>query len=534
MNRRSFLGGAFAFAAARRVVVRAAPRIEVPVALIPSRPRLRHELVNIAVPFPRDLLDDASRLRVLDERGREIDAAVRALEAWRTPPGDRVAPRRSIRAVQVQFPFAASGTSRRVTVTVGHRRSSSGTRIVPVSETEEVADSDARPRGIALLPADWLCASQIVGPQRPARLSGALAPYDQLVARSFPGSLPYLDSDVYHHWLFDRTSAYYCQYVRTGDRRFFEAAYHAAHFMRRHTALAGPDAGMFTLKGPDVKYVYPRAMHVHYLLTGDDRARAAATVMARYCLTRWDPIYRPDAYEEPPLGVDPEKDRPFWSTRHEAYGLLGVLHGWELTGDEIYWQRIREYVDALASHQDHPPDGRPGDGSWRQDWALYDPNETRLAGGASAWMTAILLSALFHAWLVTRDARIPAMVTRWCDFLDRKGFIGDGAKVHYVIDCFGSDHLDDAPGEQEQGMERHSTELAYTFAMGLFFSRDAAQRRRFRRRFDRLFASALRIDANRPARCYNWAFQASSQISYFLNAAERGIDAPAVQSRSAK
>jgi hypothetical protein len=251
-------------------------------------------------------------------------------------------------------------------------------------------------------------------------------------------------------------------------------------------------------------------------MTGDPRALAAAKAMAQYCLTHWTPAYRPQAYQPPPLGVDPEKDRPFWTTRHEAYGLLGVLHGWELTGDEIYWRRILEYIDALAAHQDHPPDGRPADGSWRQNWALYDPNETTLAGGASAWMTAILLSALFHAWLVTSDARIPAMVTRWCDFLDRRGFPPDGSRVHYVIDCFGSNHLDEAPGEQEQGMERHSTELAYSFAMGHFFSRDSGQRARFKRRFDRLFAAALQIDANRPARCYNWAFQASSQITYLL------------------
>jgi hypothetical protein len=65
-------------------------------------------------------------------------------------------------------------------------------------------------------------------------------------------------------------------------------------------------------------------------------------------------------------------------------------------------------------------------------------------------------------------------------------------------------------------MERHSTELAYSFAMGHFFSRDPGQRARFKRRFDRLFAAALAIDANRPARCYNWAFQASSQITYLL------------------
>jgi len=344
-----------------------------------------------------------------------------------------------------------------------------------------------------------------------------LAEYDRFVQRSFPASLQYLDSGVYHHWLFDRSTAYYTQYVRTGDKRFLNAAYRAAQFVRLHTATEPPDAGMFTLKGADVKYVYPRAMHIHWVSTGDDRARAAGAVMARFCQTRWDPVYRPDTYTQPPLGTDPEKGRPFWSTRHEAYGLLGVLHGWQMTGEDAYWKRVLEYLNALAGHQAQPPDGRAPDGSWRQNWALYDPNETLLAGGASAWMTAILLGALFETWLVTGDERIPRMVTRWCDFLDRKGFVPDGSRVHYVIDCFGSDHLSEAPGEQEQGMERHSTELAYSFAMGHFFSREPAQRQRFRKRFDRLFTIATTIDANRPARCYNWAFQSSSQLVYFMS-----------------
>ena len=108
-------------------------------------------------------------------------------------------------------------------------------------------------------------------------------------------------------------------------------------------------------------------------------------------------------------------------------------------------------------------------------------------------------------------------VTRWCDFLDRRGFIPDGSRVHYVVDCFGSDHLDDAGARREQGMERHSTELAYSFAMGHFFSRDRQQRERFKRRFERLFAIAVTIDANSPVRCYNRAFQSSSQLVYFMN-----------------
>ena len=68
-------------------------------------------------------------------------------------------------------------------------------------------------------------------------------------------------------------------FVRSGEAKFLEAAYHAAHFVRLHTRMDGPDAGIFTLKGPDLKYVYPRAMHIHYLLTGDERMLEAGKII---------------------------------------------------------------------------------------------------------------------------------------------------------------------------------------------------------------------------------------------------------------
>ncbi|HEX4417532.1 MAG TPA: hypothetical protein VH165_06515 [Kofleriaceae bacterium] len=216
-------------------------------------------------------------------------------------------------------------------------------------------------------------------------------------------------------------------------------------------------------------------------------------------------------------------DRKFWTPRNQAYGLLGVVHGWELTGDPSYARRARDYGDALAAHQAQPPDGQPPDGSWRQDWAVYDPSESRLPGATSAWMTAILGAALFHYWFVFRDDRVPMMITAVCDFLDRKAFRDDG-RPYYVVDCFGNDSVLEAPGvdsagpgSTEPGTERHSLELAYLFAMGVYFcATDAALRARLRRRFDALYARALTLDLNRPPRAYNWAFHASSQLLYFM------------------
>jgi hypothetical protein len=314
-------------------------------------------------------------------------------------------------------------------------------------------------------------------------------------------------------------------YVRTGDSKYLHAAYHAANFVREHTKLDGPDAGIFTLKGPDLKYVYPRAMHIHYLLTGDERALACGKLMAEYCFNHQDPVYRPDSIKPVPPGVDPERGRNFWTLRHQGYGLLGILHGWEMTGDKRYWTRARECVDAYYKHQRQPPDGHPPDGSLRQNWELYDPNEATFPGATSAWMMALLLDPLFHYWTLTHDSRVPEIVVKWCDFLDRQGIVPDSSKAYYVINCFAANDPKASPGELGPDMEMHNTEMAYMFALGNFFTRDAKRRELYTRRFERFLELAGGIDLNHPGRAFNWAFQFTSQLVYFMQHRGDGVAA---------
>jgi hypothetical protein len=472
---------------------------------------LGNEVVSFGLPLPFGLLNDPGKVRVVDVRGAEIPVAVRSLEPWRI--GGRTG---SIRSLLVQFKadFSTQKTQR-VTVSFNASTRRVGSNFVPVSKTLIDAEGLKGPRVLAVLPADWLCASGIAGPQIPAAQSGAYASYDSFVEKNFPGSLKYLDSNVYHEWLFDRTTCYYKMYIRTGESKYLDAAYQAANFVRQHTKLDGPDAGIFTLKGPDLKYVYPRAMHLHYLLTGDERAQACGKLMAEYCFNHQDPAYRPELIKAVPLGVDPERGRNFWTLRHQGYGLLGILHGWELTGDRKYWLKARECVDAYYKHQQQPPDGHPPDGSLRQNWELYDPNEATFPGATSAWMMALLLDPLFHYWTLTSDHRIAEIVVKWCDFLDRQGIVPDGSKAYYVINCFAANDPKASPGEIGPDMEMHNTEMAYMFALGLFFTNDARRREIYQKRFEHFLDLAVKLDMNRPARAFNWAFQFTSQLIYF-------------------
>jgi len=467
----------------------------------------RREIVSFGVPAPPELLSDSAQVRLEDEAGRAIQASVTPLEWWPSPA------RNSLRSVLVQFVSDFGGRpARRVQVRFNRGAGPLASRMAAVADTLLSDDGLKGPRVLALLPASWMCGSLVAGPQVPAASSGAYAAYDALADRSFPGSLNFIDSQVFKEWLFDRTTCWYKMYVRTGSRKYAEAAYQAAHFVRQHTSATGA----FTLKGfEDPKYVYPQAMHLHYLLTGDDRALEAGKAMARLHLRTLDPVYDPSALRAPPLGVDPERDRRFWSPRQQGLGLLGVVHGWEMTGEVGYLDKARGCVDVYARHQASPPDGAPPDGSWRQDWWLYDPNEAPFKRATSAWMTAILLDALFQYWVRTRDARVAPMVTKWCDFLDREGFVPDGSQAWYVIDCLAGDagHPTGTPGVD---MYAHNLELAYSFAMGVFFSSDPRRREVYGKRFADLFRRALTIDLNAIGRSYNWAFVASSQLVYFM------------------
>jgi hypothetical protein len=525
-SRRSFVknGLLFLLAApfARRLWKVSSGRSEVEVTLRGRATDLGNELVSFGLPLPFGLLADPGKVRVVTENGKEATAAVRSLEPWRIGGRDG-----SIRSLLIQFKSDFSRQqSQRVRVVFHQARQKSSNDFVPVSQTLIDEKGLKGPRVTALLPAQWLCDSWIVGPQTPTTSSGEYSPYDQFVEKNFPGSLAYLDSQVYHEWLFDRTTNYYKMYVRSGDGKFLDAAYRAAHFVRQHTKVDGTDAGIFTLKGPDLKYVYPRAMHIHYLLTGDERALVTGKLMAQYCIKNQEPVYRPELIKPVPLGVDPERGRNFWTLRHQAYGLLGILHGWEMTGDRAYWLKARECVAAYYKHQRQPPDGRPPDGSLRQDWELYDPNEATFKGATSAWMMALLLDPLFHYWTLTGDMRVPEIVVKWCDFLNRQGIVPDGSKAYYVINCFARFDPKAPRGALGPDMEMHNPEMAYTFALGTFFSEDAKRRKTYRERFQRLFPLAVTLDVNHPARAFNWAFQFSSQLIYFLQHAGRGARAP--------
>ena len=163
---------------------------------------LGNEIISFGLPLPFGFLNDIDHVTVISDEGSEIAIAVQPLERWRI--GGREG---SIRSLLIQFTLDFSTSkSRKAEVHFNKRAKKDSTEIIPVSKTLIDQHGLNGPRVLAILPAEWLCASEIVGPQTPMKSSGEYAIYDKLVESNFRGSLAYLDSRVYHEWLFDRTT----------------------------------------------------------------------------------------------------------------------------------------------------------------------------------------------------------------------------------------------------------------------------------------------------------------------------------------
>jgi len=123
---------------------------------------------------------------------------------------------------------------------------------------------------------------------------------------------------------------------------------------------------------------------------------------------------------------------------------------------------------------------------------------------------------MFHYWTLTGDARIPEMVVKWCDFLERHGLQPDGRSAYYVINCSARDS-GGLPSRVQGDMTRHNTEMSYQFAVGIYFTPEAAGRQVYQERIQKLFAAVQDKDLNQTARAFNWAFQANSSTSCYTS-----------------
>lgn len=425
------------------------------VQLYPTEGVTGNRLVTFGIPFPRGSVgtNDLGRIRVL-RAGEEVPAYVDALTPWRqarSPALDGT----SLRVARIQIHHSFSTVwpdPELVTVEWGmsNRTANLTTLENPRSAWHQVTNGTFQPSDnvwepdvLPVLPKAHLC----LGFLKPARM----APLDEGVpaTREDPALMraidhwpAYLELDHAVHnffftlinhddprvaptnqcpyrtdfepWLYDRASALFLLYFRSGQVQALREAIRATQFYytQLYPGTATPESliGLFKLKVPtpddnnggnSAMYSYNECLAYDYWLCGDTTVLPAIdwVVHAQESnsdVTRWSP----ELYG--------------WTERHTAFRLLASLIAYEVSGTAACKSNLLSQTADFLWHQNGAGGLLPGN---RVDGGLYhygsqhgDGIETNLV--ASSWMTVLTLDAMLRAYAVTEDPAIADFIRR--------------------------------------------------------------------------------------------------------------------------
>lgn len=478
----------------------APPGSSVSVTLIPQVEAPGTYVVSFGLPFGPGWLADDSLIRVTDEGGRELPTFTRPLARWHGGSGHG-----SLRSVLVQSEVSfPSRLPRTVVVTWDGPRTARRSLAMPIADTQVVMDQGAWddsdryqaftyrcPRVLAVLPADWLCASLLAWQQVPVK-GNAVAPwFDEHLEASFADSLPNMSAADYSAHLFDRPATYLKLYVRAGEERHLLAGLKAVDFYLQHV---GED-GFFDVKPErDVKYVFTEGFALAYLLTGDERYLEGIRRALKAWATHTRIEYRGEG---------------FWTERHHGFGMLAYLHAYEVTGDPLLLDTAKRYFEAVWSLQTRPLHNGEPDGAW-----LHTSQSHSDRGDGwitSPWMSAFLVDAIWKYWMLSDDPRCPASLAMYASFTLRHSLSENGESLLYLASSPGV-----GEGRADSGTS-HNMEGCYLLALGDYLSQ--GREPGYREAIERLRTPMMGDNANSPARKFTWRFRETSMLLWFLQQA---------------
>ena len=166
-------------------------------------------------------------------------------------------------------------------------------------------------------------------------------------------------------------------------------------------------------------------------------------------------------------------------------------------------------------------------------------------------MSENIIDGLWHAWLVTADARIPPMVTAFGAYLEQHGWIAPStfaaAGTSWRDDCSGPRGeiawywsssqatlprliaLQTAEGAYS---DAHTVELGLPVALARYFETDRERRRALDARLDGV-AHSYALDCARTrstARRFNWNHRGAGVVPWLRKAAD-AADPPGIPAR---
>jgi hypothetical protein len=447
--------------------------------------------VNFAVPLPKGMLFDPDLVRVL-KGGTELSAGRRDLALY--PDG-------SVRSVQLQVQTAvAAGTV--LTVRIGETPTTPALSLVAVSTTLEPADGTLGPKVWAVLPASWLSASGVAGPQVPEAVTNgtSLDAFDNVCdyQNHTVGQFLSLQTskDV---WLYDRGTTMYRGYARRGDLVTLESGYRETAIYRSGITGTGT-ATRIAVPGSsaDVKYHYTQNLAIHYLLSGDDRFRESAEDVAERMASLWSsPGYAG--------GSD------FWTERNAGFALLAYVWARIVTDDQgAQLETLADTAVAayLALQAKYPT-------TWTDSAARCFAHTAESHGesygtwGCSPWMSAILAEALdAYATEVggTDAAAARASIIKLGKIVARDGRDGTGKPYYWLGIGSASDVTD--PYHEHWGEPAYLVALAWHLGGRTDTQLESAAR---------AMLDGLRTKGSSPhMRSFNWQCRAAVAAPYYL------------------
>ena len=461
----------------------------VPVQLVPQDGVVGVQRINFAIPFAAGQMPDVEEMQVTSG-GTPVDSGRRVLASW--PDG-------SARSIQVQFDLDV-GAGIEIVVEIG-TASDNTLGLVPVADTLVVADGTEGPNVWALLPADLLSSSRFAGPQLPVgEAGGDASAWDSKCDYEAWGIDAFLaEDDVTGSWLYDRGTALYRGYARTGELLALSAAYRETAIYVAGSSGAGADV---TIPVPDaaddLKYHYAQHAALHYLLSGDDRFREYAESIALRVHDLWgDPGYGG--------GAD------FWTERHAGFALLAYVTAAQVSDDmgAVFGGWADDAVAAYIAVQDGFPPG------YDDPDARCFAHEAEAHGedygyfGCSPWMSAILADGL-DAYAREREGEQATAATNAIVELGRivarDGRDGDGRPFYWMGVGTDADEIDE--------FEEHWGESAYVVAMAWWY--DGRSDAELLAAADALVTGFATLGEIGQLRSFNWQCRSAVATPWYL------------------
>lgn len=403
-------------------------------------------LVTTGIPFAKGVLHSTDSFALFNEQGKEVPIYIKPTLSWHFSSESP----ESIRAVKIQF-FVDNINESNNDYTFKYNALTTLPRLEkqPISNGFMINKNPDKanvnhPIVLAILTPNYLASSDIIPSFYPMREDNQKIYWDAQFEWARKLTYGYSEEKgkyLLANWLFDRPTSLYKGCMRTANPECYIEAFSSYQFWMSSLKRDGTmeegkggsliDDALNPGKHKDSKYVYIEPIKIHLALTGDDTLHDNNFVLDMANLSRNNHYYQAK------VDIPYVKQYQSFTERAAGLALLAQVSAYEITGKQVLLDDINKRIDVLYEHQLNNPDGHPSDGTWRHSLAKHE-------GGAypgdnvdydrrfSPWMTENIIDALWQAYQVTNDQRIPEMIRYAGEGLLKWGFMkGSGYQEKY-------------------------------------------------------------------------------------------------------